>query len=127
MTTILFSQLQAIVAVESSSDVTCWAGATRGQVRPVTINTDLSHHYHIQHSAPATTASPTRGRHALFVARGAGGRPGEDLPSRHTLLIALPLFVNYYVVGTHARNVGFVRVSSLLSKKSKRAPKMTSV
>ena len=36
MTTILFAQLQAIVAVESSSDVTCWAGATRGQVRPVT-------------------------------------------------------------------------------------------
>ena len=31
MTTILF-----VLCVESSSDVTCWAGATRGQVRPVT-------------------------------------------------------------------------------------------
>ena len=30
LTTILFAQLQAIVAVESSSDVICWAGARCG-------------------------------------------------------------------------------------------------
>ena len=99
-----------------------YAGQGPGAARH--INTDLSHHYHIQHSAPATTAAPHRGdTHFLWSGvQGAGYRPGEDLPSRHTLLmIALPLFVDYYVVGADATNVRFVWV--VYYPKSPKEPK----
>ena len=96
-----------------------YAGQGPGAARH--INTDLSHHYHIQHSAPATTASPHRGdTHFLWSGVQGAARGGSALPA-HSLLIALPLFVDYYVVGTDATNVWFVWI--VYYPKSPKGPK----
>ena len=108
LTTILFAQLQAIVAVESSLDVICWAGARCGPSHKYWSVSSLSH----SAFRPRHHRRPTQGRHALFVERGAGGSQGRICPPGtlsalpvHSLLIALPLFVDYYVVGADATNV----------------------